>query len=390
MKKIYFLFSLLIALSAFSTRLAAQDPNFSQFYFKESYYNPAFIGINPGLRGVVTNRQYWTNVPGDHSTYHVAIDYYDVKLLNGGISIFGHSYNRGESWIRTSSAGLGYAKRIGISQDFIMQLGGTAQYQMTKYNLEDLTFSDQFHPQFGPIYQSEFNKDLLASQRNFFDYSAGIVARFNLKRGPHNILATNNIGASIHHISEPEYSMFEDSTGAKLPSKVNLHAYSIIKLARSGFYNGYYLLAPGVMFENQSLRETWFDSKYETGAKTIAFGVNAIIPSKAPFMSSLYAGIWMRKQYWKKEKLSAEKSTIKGKTFDAAILMLGYIKYSKNGKRLYRVAYSYDATISSAGLGTGGSHELTIAFEIHDLALPGRSKKWGYVKNPADRFFHMN
>lgn len=389
MKKIYLLLSLLVALSAISTRLAAQDPNFSQFFFKESYYNPAFIGINPGLRGVMTNRQHWATIPGDHSTTHISIDYYDVKLLNGGVSAFAHTFSKGENWLRTTTGGAGYAKKIGISQDFIFQLGATAQYTMNRYDLDALQFSDQFHPQFGAIYQTEFNKDLLTDKRNYFDASAGVVARFNIKTSPHNIIATNSIGAAIHHIPEPEMSMFVDSTGAKVPSKVNLHAYSIIKVARSGFYNSYFLLAPGVMFENQALRETWFDSKYETGAKTLSFGVNGIIPSKTPFMSSLYAGFWMRKQFLKKASLGDVKNDIKKKNFDSAIIMLGYIKYSKNKKRLYRVAYSYDLTISDAGFNTGGSHEITLVFEVHDLALPGRPGRRGYVKNPADRFFHM-
>lgn len=106
-------------------------------------------------------------------------------------------------------------------------------------------------------------------------------------------------------------------------------------------------------------------------------------------MSSLYTGAWMRKQYWKKESLSEVKSSLKNKTFDSFIVMLGFIKYNKSGNRLYRVAYSYDLTVSNASYRTGGSHEITLAIELHDLALPGRSKNWGYVKNPGDRFYHM-
>ena len=389
MKKIYLLLSLLVVLSAIGTRLAAQDPNFSQFYFKESYYNPAFIGINPGLRGVITNRQTWTNVPGAQQATHFAVDYHDVKFLNGGFSLFGTDYTKGENWIRSSTVGLGYAKRIGITNDFIMQIGGSAQYSMNRYDFSAATFSDQFDPVHGPIYQTEFDKDLLESNRNYFDYSAGIVARFNIKSGPNTIIATNNIGGAIHHLTEPEMTLFKDSSGTKLPMKVNLHAYSVIKVNRSSFYNAYFLIAPGVIFENQALQKTWFDSKYETNAKTLSLGFNAIIPSRAPFMSSLYTGVWMRKQFWKKESLSDVKADLKKKQVESIIMMLGYIKYSKSGKRLYRVAYSYDLTMSNASYKTGGSHEITLAFEIHDLALPGKSKNWGYIKNPGDRFYHM-
>jgi type IX secretion system PorP/SprF family membrane protein len=388
MKKIYLLLSLLAALSAISTKLAAQDPNYSQFFFKESYYNPAFIGINPGLRGVATNRQMWTNVPGLHQASHVSIDYYDVKLLNGGLSAFANNYMKGD-FIRVTSGGLGYAKRIGITRDFIMQLGGTANYTMFNYDFTNLTFSDELDPVHGPIYQSEFDKNTLENRRGFFDFSAGVVARFNIKTTPINTLATNTFGAAMHHITEPETSMLKDGKN-KLPTKINLHAYSVIKVARGNFYNSHFLIAPGVLFENQTLRENLFNGKDETSAKTMTYGFNAIIPSRTAFMSSLYTGLWMRHQFYKKKTIGADlKEGFFKKNYDSMIATLGYIKYSRDGKSLYRVVYSYDLTMSSAGFGTGGSHELTLAFEIHDLALPGKPRKWGYVKNPADRFYHL-
>jgi len=86
MKKRYSILLTLISCLIAST-LVAQDPNFSQFYYKETYYNPAFAGINPGLRGVLTNRQLCTNVPGNWGTYNLSVDYYDVKFLHGGFGL---------------------------------------------------------------------------------------------------------------------------------------------------------------------------------------------------------------------------------------------------------------------------------------------------------------
>jgi hypothetical protein len=54
---------------------------------------------------------------------------------------------------------------------------------------------------------------------------------------------------------------------------------------------------------------------------------------------------------------------------------------------LYRFLYNYDMTISAAGLATGGSHEVTLSFEIHDLALPGRGNRRAAVPHPNDKFY---
>ena len=56
MRKIYISIIALISSLLFANMLQAQDPNFSQYYLKETYYNPAMTGINPGLRGTVSDR----------------------------------------------------------------------------------------------------------------------------------------------------------------------------------------------------------------------------------------------------------------------------------------------------------------------------------------------
>lgn len=370
-----------------------QDPNFSQFYFKEMYYNPAFTGINPGLRGLVTDRHLWTSIPGDYSTQSIAIDFFDRKFATGGLGAIVTRYSQGENFLNTYIAQIMYAKRITISPDFIFQIGAGASYVYRKINYDDLAFSDQFDPRFGNIYETEFVPpgDEGEWSKGKFDFNAGIVGMFNIKQTPVKTLATTTFGCAFHHITQPDFSFIEDDgQEAPLPIKFNAHLYSIIKVNRSSFYNTYFLVAPGIMYENQTLAETWFDAaQTESGSKTLAFGMNAIIPAKISFVSSLYTGVWFRMQYYPEYELSDYAADLTGNRFDALVFMLGYIKYSKNKKRLYRISYSYDLTISSAGTQTGGTHEVSIVFELHDLALPGSSKGRGAIPHPADRFFHM-
>lgn len=386
MKKIFRIVIALIALLS-CTQAFAQDPNFSQFFLKEMYYNPAFIGINPGLRGTVTDRHLWTNVPGEWGTQSIAFDYYDNKFAQGGIGGYITRNTQGENFLNTFQGGLGYAKQIRILPDLMVQIGADAQYIHKTLDYTALTFVDQYDPRFGAIYETEFIPPVDDKYSlNVFDYSAGLAVRFNIKKTPVKYIASNTLGIAFHHLTQPDMSWLQDGNEAPLPMKVNISLYSMIRIDRSGFYNRFFLLTPGFLFENQTPTKLWFTGS-EAGAKTLSFGLNALIPSKISFVSSLYTGVWMRKMYIKRYALQDDLSNLKNKTFDSMIFTLGYKKNSRDKKSLYQIVYSYDMTISQAGLNTGGSHEITLSFEIHNLALPGRDARKSAVPHPNDKFF---
>lgn len=386
MKKIFRV--LLVLLAAVSTlKLYAQDPNFSQFYLKEVYYNPAFIGINPGLRGTVTDRHLWTSVPGEWGTQSIAFDFYDTKFAEGGVAAHLMRNSQGENYLNTFLGGVGYAKQIRILPDLMMQLGAGAQYVFKTLNYSKLTFVDEFDARFGRIYETEFqpSEEGWWSQ-GFLDYNAGMVVKFNIRKTPVKYLASNTVGIAFHHLSQPDMSWLDDGNEAPLPLKMNIHAHTMLRFDRSGFHNRYFLITPGFLFENQLAARDWFKGT-EAGAKTISFGTNALIPSRVSFMSSLYVGLWARKAFIKKEALKEDLSKIKNASFDSMIFTVGYNKNSRDQKSLYQIVYSYDMTISSAGVTTGGTHEITLSFEIHNLKLPGRDGRRSAVPHPNDKFF---
>jgi type IX secretion system PorP/SprF family membrane protein len=387
MKKIYLYVIAFLPLLLCVSVLRAQDPNFSQFYFKEIYYNPAFTGINPGLRGTVTDRHLWVNVPGEFGTQSIAFDYYDDKFAQGGFGAHITRNTQGQNFLNTYSGGVMYAKQIRVLPDLMFQIGAGAQYVYKSIDYTELTFSDEFDPRFGRIYETEFvPPDNEMYSRGTFDYNAGLVIRFNIRQTPVKYIAANTFGVAFHHLTEPDFSWLDDGNEAPIPMKMVIHGISNVRINRSGFHNRFFLLTPGFIYENQAESSYLFKGE-EAGAKTLSFGLNAVIPSKISFMSSVYLGVWSRKQYWKKEMLKDYVNDISKKSFDSMILTLGYIKYSRDKKQLYRFLYNYDMTISSAGLATGGSHEVTLSFEIHDLALPGRGNRRGAVPHPNDKFY---
>jgi len=385
MKKIYKFTPLIISLFFFVNAFA-QDPNFSQFYLKEMYYNPAFIGINPGLRGTVTDRHLWTNVPGEWGTQSIAVDFFDQKFAQGGLGAIITRNSQGENFINTFTGGIGYAKQLRFTPDFLMQIGALAGYIQKSLDYSSLTFVDEYDPRFGRIYETEFVPPIDGKYNvGVFDFSAGLVARFNIRKSPIRYIAANTVGIAFHHLSQPDVSWLGNDEAARLPMKVNVHVTSSLRFDRKGYYNKYFLLTPGFLYENQTPTHAWFKGT-EVGFQTISFGLNSVIPTKTSFMSSLQAGLWARKMYTKKETLGDVYSSLRNKTFDSMIFTLGYIKYSRDNKRSYQIVYSYDMTISQAGLGTGGTHEITLNFEIHDLALPSSRSQPAAIPHPNDRF----
>lgn len=385
MKKIYKLTLLIISLFFFVNTFA-QDPNFSQFYLKEMYYNPAFIGINSGLRGNVTDRHLWTNVPGEWGTQSMSFDFYDRKFAGGGLGAIVTRNSQGENFINTFTGGIGYAKQIRFTPDFLLQIGGMVQYIQKSIDYSSFSFVDEFDPRFGRIYETEFVPPTDGKYNTGkFDFSAGIVGRFNIRKNPVRYLAANTVGIAFHHLSQPDISWLQTGEESRLPMKMVIHATSSLRFDRKGYYNKFFLITPGFLYENQTPTKLWFKGT-DAGFQTISFGINSTIPVKVSFMSSFQVGLWARKMYTKEESIGDVINSLKFKTFDSMIFTLGYTKFSRDNKRSYQVVYSYDMTISQAGLGTGGTHEITLNFEIHDLALPSSKFRPSAVPHPNDRF----
>ncbi|MCL2327394.1 MAG: PorP/SprF family type IX secretion system membrane protein, partial [Bacteroidetes bacterium] len=226
MKKIYKFTPLIISLFFFVNAFA-QDPNFSQFYLKEMYYNPAFIGINPGLRGTVTDRHLWTNVPGEWGTQSIAVDFFDQKFAQGGLGAIITRNSQGENFINTFTGGIGYAKQLRFTPDFLMQIGALAGYIQKSLDYSSLTFVDEYDPRFGRIYETEFVPPIDGKYNvGVFDFSAGLVARFNIRKSPIRYIAANTVGIAFHHLSQPDVSWLGNDEAARLPMKVNVHVTS--------------------------------------------------------------------------------------------------------------------------------------------------------------------
>ena len=72
------LFLLLFLVAATGT--FCQDMNYSQYFSTPIYYNPAFTGINSGLRARFLFRDQWPSLPSPFKSYFFSADLGDRNL----------------------------------------------------------------------------------------------------------------------------------------------------------------------------------------------------------------------------------------------------------------------------------------------------------------------
>ena len=134
-----------------------QDPNFSQYFSTPLYINPAFTGINTGVRARFTFRDQWPNLPVDFRAYYFSADLGDRGLPGaGGIGIVVNSDNEGIGFINNLFVGLTLSVRIPITQYLVSMVGIKASVVQKKVNWDDFVFSDQLSERYGNIYLSTF------------------------------------------------------------------------------------------------------------------------------------------------------------------------------------------------------------------------------------------
>ena len=91
-----FLYALVFVSGLVTNGLVAfcQDPNYSQWLNTPIYYNPAFTGLNLGLRARFSYRDQWPNLPVDYKTMYFSTDLGDRSLPGaGGLGLIVNSDN---------------------------------------------------------------------------------------------------------------------------------------------------------------------------------------------------------------------------------------------------------------------------------------------------------
>ena len=360
---------LLVAVLGLSMmRVQAQDPMFSQFYANPLYLNPAMAGTNICPRLAFNFRDQWPSMPGTFLTYAASYDEHFDKIYGGiGVQFWGDRAGEG-GILNTYNVSAMYSFKVKVSKKFNMRFALEAAYRNKSLNKANLTFGDMIDPRYGFVYQT--NEQLGdIDQINSLDFSFGFLGYT-----PHLYF-----GVAIKHIATLN---FGKTTG-----------YSFINPDADGkFYDNIkYTAHIGANFDLKR------KSKKETSFGDISLSPNFIYEHQLGFNyfnEGLYAkfypftvGVWCRHgltykynydQYVPRpDGTGIDTIPGTGKIFntDAVIFMFG-LEYN-----MFKVAYSYDLTISRlASATTGGSHEVSVQIS---LPCPKKRKAIKDLKCPS-------
>jgi type IX secretion system PorP/SprF family membrane protein len=323
------------------SRVYGQEVEMSQYWAAPLHVNPALAGISYGPRFMAGYRNQWPSLGdgfnGGFVTYTAGADLYLEKIRSGIGLLYTGDYIAG-GLLSTNKITLSYAVQVKLSKKVGMRLGLEGSFIQRHINWSQLQFYDMIDPYTGFYSQVdvlnpslETPPDRLNTYRG--DVGAGILLFSDKVYG----------GFSIRNLLTPNPSFFDNST-AGTPPRMTAHLGTHFNIRHARNYRYNIFVSPNVLIANQG-------KNVQLNAGMMA-GV-----------SMVYFGAWFRYAY---------------RNADALIFVAGF----KKGK--FRFGYSYDATLSRLAKSTGGSHEVTMVFNLSgndDNSLHPNRKK-AYIECP--------
>ena len=302
----------------------AQDPQFTQFYAAPQYLNPAFAGSALAPRATINYRNQWPAIT-NYVTTVVGLDYYAPKL-NSGFGLMLINDNQGQGAIQSTEIAAQYVYQFQVSESSFVRLGVQGSYVNRSVNYFGLTFGDQFTT--GGLTNGPTKDPLVAANtpnNNYADFSTGALFYSDWFW----------VGASAHHINRPDQRFFTANTASsRLPVKGSLQLG--LRIPLNGFAGT----------GDEMDREISFSPvvNYKFQGKYDQLDLGAYLTYSPITIGAYYRGIPFKKY---DQRLN---------NHDAVAGLIGY-RADK-----FSIGYSYDATISTLGFASGGSHEISISY----------------------------
>ncbi len=357
--------SMLVALLLLVTTAAeAQDVSYSQYLNSPMYYNPAYAGLNLGMRTRLNHRNQWNGMINNYNNYSFAIDVAEPNIPGaGGIGLIVQSDMEGMGNIRCNSVTLANSARIMIAKNMVTQFGISVGYVQRSIDWNNFIFSDQLDPQYGIVRESAFNPGY--DHISYPDFGFGMLLQYHESTRFFNYMV-GTISASMQHAFRPNISF--TGAEARLPIKAvfmgNLLLDNVSGNVRFRATNEYFFkLNPGFLYEKQ-------------GEST-----NFVVGSNA-YRNYIYAGMWLRSQSFTYANVND------------LIFVLGLHLPISSGSRI-KFMYSYDYVLSEIRSSLGSTHEFSVIFELDGFSIFGGtnmterrrlgrgSLNLGYPENPT-------
>lgn len=325
-----------------SISLFGQDPVFSQFFAAPLQLNPGFAGVTSAPRITLNYRNQYPNLPNAYTTYAVSYEQ-PIPGLNSGIGLSVMSDVAGDGLYKTTRISGIFGYKVRIKRDYVIQFGVEAGIIQSRLDWDRLIFEDNINPDGteDPRVNPYTSEELRPKSLNNIipDISAGILFYTPLFYA----------GVSIKHLNSPDESFFQvnNNLRAGLPLRFSVHGGWQITLKPGNNKKPSTFISPNLMFTQQG------DFGQINGGVYAGLG-------------SFFGGLWYRHTFSQP---------------DATIILVGL------KKGVMRIGYSFDFTISklaNAPGGTGGTHEISLSFNLEDSDVFKRKKHASRYNNCFD------
>lgn len=321
-----------------STRLYAQDPEFSQYYAAPLYLNPAFSGTANDHRFIANYRNQWPATGNGFVTYAFSYDY-NLWQYNSGVGVMVMADKAGTAGLKSTQVNLQYAYRVNIANKWVFSSGLNFGLVSRNIDFNKLIFGDQLG------FDSNGNLPPSTDYNNihstmYFDFGAGALL-YSRKVW---------LGFSAAHLNTPNQSLMQDN--ATIPVKTTIHGG-----VRLPLYHGMQkrdrtaALAPSFVYKNQGN----FD-QLDIGTYFL--------------YDPVVVGVWYR-------GIPIQQNVKDNINQDAVIIIIGF-QLEK-----IELSYSYDLTVSELGPIAGGAHELALKYKLNAPVHIKAKKKERFIPCPT-------
>lgn len=326
----------LVLMSA--TALQAQDPVFSQFFAAPLQLNPAFAGTTLAPRFTFNHRNQYPNWPNAYITYAASFEQ-EIASLNSGFGIQVMTDAAGDGLYKTNHVSGIYSYKIQLGRETNVRIGLEAGFYQARVDWDRLIFEDQLDNITGEVdalgnpFLTEENRPASLTS-TLFDASAGILF-YN-----RNVYG----GISMKHLNRPNESFLaiNENLFAGRPLRLTIHGGAEFDLGRRNKRGGTTFISPNAMFVKQG-------------------DVGQLMVGAYLGTGRIFGGAWFRHNFT---------------LADAAVFSFGV----REG--VFRIAYSYDVTVSTLADvpgGSGNTHEISLIINLEDsktLERKRHSARW--------------
>lgn len=313
----------------------AQDLQYSQFFANQLDLNPAFAGSQYYHRVIINYRNQWPELGHPYVTYSFSYDRH-IPKTGSGVGVQIQQDRQGNGALQTTTVTGIYSYLLKIRRDAGIRLALGASMMQNYIDLSNMNFPDMIDPIYGSIYPHDASEDPVEKRKLAFDFSTGILGFFD----------RYHFGLAVQHLAQPSLAFSDDS---RLPMKYTAHAGAEFPITRNGLHPVYYTVNPLFMFQKQDAH--------------VQMNYGAFINR-----NNIVMGAWFRQNF--------------DRPMNAVILMAGY------DNRVFRIAYSFDWTLSKLNNVGNGSHEVSIIFLLGERESRGRRQFRKPI--PCPKFYRKN